>query len=304
MPYCSTCSTLNRSGRHLCPATATRPFLKWVGGKTQLLSRVFRLFPRTINNYYEPFLGGGSVLLALLSYRREGAITVTGRIVAGDRNAALIGLYKNIQIRCEEVIQWLEDITRASSGTEVSEERYYKLRDRFNALEDKSCLEASALMLILNKTGFRGMYREGPRGFNIPYGNYKAPGIFDAAHLHEVADLIRDVEFCCLDYKDVLGYVDKTDDFVYLDPPYVPETATSFVGYTVGGFSDHECLFDCIKKLPCCWLMSNSAAPAVRTAFEGYTIREIEARRAINSKNPAATAAELLVRSRSAPHAS
>lgn len=296
---CIPCAKLlGTDARHLCPASVVRPFLKWVGGKSQLLNEVFDLFPSEINNYYEPFLGGGSVLLALLSHARSGAITIKGRIVASDCNAALIGLYKNIQARCEELIHWLEDI-----GGDISEERYYELRLRFNELEDKECLEASALMLILNKTGFRGMYREGPRGLNIPYGNYKNPGIFDAEHLKEVAELIRNVEFCCTDYNEILG-VARAGDFVYLDPPYAPEVATSFVGYNAGGFMDHETLFASVRRLPCKWLMSNSSVPAVHTAFGEYNIRVVEARRAINSKNPGSTANEVLITSQSGPHAS
>lgn len=287
---CIPCAKLLGAGaRHLCPAAVVRPFLKWVGGKSQLLDKVFSHFPEEINNYYEPFLGGGSVLLALLSHAKAGAITIRGRVVASDCNAALIGLYKNIQTRCDELIHWLTDI-----GSEVSEERYYELRSRFNELEDKECLEASALMLILNKTGFRGMYREGPRGLNIPYGNYKNPGIFDAAHLLEVSELVRGVEFRCTDYYSVLG-VAHAGDYVYLDPPYAPETATSFVGYNAGGFMDHDTLFAAVRRLPCNWLMSNSSVPAVHAAFGEYNIRVVEARRAINSKNPGATTAEVLV---------
>jgi DNA adenine methylase len=219
-------------------------------------------------------------------------------VISSDCNAALIGLYKNIQGRCEELIQWLTDI-----GSDVSEERYYELRLRFNELEDKECLEASALMLILNKTGFRGMYREGPRGLNIPYGNYKNPGIFDAAQLHEVAELVRGVEFRCTDYYSVLG-VANAGDYVYLDPPYAPEVATSFVGYNAGGFMDHETLFASIRCLPCNWLMSNSSVPAVYTAFGEYNIRVVEARRAINSRNPGAVTNEVLITNQSELHAS
>lgn len=290
MRRCVPCAKLLGPGaRHLCPAIVMRPFLKWVGGKSQLLDQVMRLFPSEINNYYEPFLGGGSILLALLSYRRAGTLTVRGRVVASDCNAALIGLYKNIQGRCNELIHWLDDI-----GADVSEERYYQLRDRFNEIEDKECLEASALMLILNKTGFRGMYREGPRGFNIPYGNYKNPGIYDAEHLVAVSELLQGVEFRCTDYDSALREA-VDGDFVYLDPPYAPEVATSFVGYNAGGFMDHAFLFDSIQRLPCRWLMSNSSVPAVHEAFEKYTIRVVGARRAINSKNPGAMTEEVLV---------
>jgi DNA adenine methylase len=158
-------------------------------------------------------------------------------------------------------------------------------------------------MLILNKTGFRGMYREGPRGLNIPYGNYKNPGIFDEAHLGVVAELLQGVEFRCTDYSTALDMA-KAGDFIYLDPPYAPEMATSFVGYNAGGFMDHATLFASIRRLPCNWLMSNSSVPAVHAAFDGCRVKVVEARRAINSKNPGAKTEEVLITNQSEMRAS
>ena len=164
-----------------------KPPLKWVGGKTQIIDQVIALFPREIDNYYEPFLGGGSVLLALLSHQRDKKITIKGSIVASDVNSNTIGLYRNIQNNVEEFIEKLQALVQTYSeieGSEVNrkatseaeaktskESYYYWIRDKFNKLtkEERAEVEGSALLLFLNKTCFRGVYREGPNGFNVPF---------------------------------------------------------------------------------------------------------------------------------------
>lgn len=259
-----------------------KPILKWVGGKTQILDEVLKEFPREMNNYREIFLGGGSVLLGVLE---NPEIKIHGKVFAYDSNEALIHVYKNIQSRHEELYKEIKYIDS------VTEERYYELRKEYNELIDKSTLKASALFIILNKTCFRGVYRVGPKGFNVPYGHYKNPEIINKEHLEKVHHLIQDVSFECLDFKTSLSYVTDPEDFVYLDPPYVD----TYGGYTKGGFDEHTVLFELVKKLPACSLMSNSDVSAVRDAFNGYHIRTLSCRRSINSKNPESKANEVLV---------
>lgn len=259
-----------------------KPILKWVGGKTQILDEVLKEFPREMNNYREIFLGGGSVLLGLLE---NPEITIRGRVYAYDSNEALIHVYKNIQSRHEELYNEIKSI-----GS-VSEERYYELRKEYNETSDKSTVKASALFVILNKTCFRGVYRVGPKGFNVPYGHYKNPEIINKEHLEKIHTLIQNVTFECLDFKISLSYVTDPDDFVYLDPPYVD----TYGGYTKGGFDEHMTLFELVKKLPARSLMSNSDASLVRDTFKGYPIRTLSCRRSINSKNPESKANEVLV---------
>ena len=278
-----------------------KPFLKWVGGKTQILDQVLEQFPREIDQYHEPFLGGGSVLLGLLSLREKGIIRV-GTVFASDVNIGLIGLYRNVQEKVEEVLtatQALFDELDTCTGTTVnrkemtlnpSKETYYFLiRRRFNAV-DRTTVEASAMFLFLNRTCFRGVYREGPNGFNVPYGNYKTVHL-DADHLRRVSRLIQDVVFTAEPFQSSLQ---KVEGFVYLDPPYAPLNATSFVGYQASGFVDHETLFRLCKKYN--FLMSNADVPLVRDAFVGYPTSVISCRRAIHSKNPETRTNEVLIR--------
>lgn len=301
------------------PTTITKPFLKWVGGKTQVIETVLSSFPREIKNYYEPFLGGGSVLLGLLSYIEYGRIKVSGTIYAGDINHALIGLYKNIQSHPEEFIREVNRLTlqfRNITGDTIhrkpstlqeaytsQESFYYWIRSQYNQLsfDEKTGLKASAMLLFMNKTCFRGLYRESTNGFNVPYGNYKNPSILDEEHIRRVSTLIKNVVFISTSYEYMLEMA-MSGDFVYLDPPYVPDTQKSFVSYTADGFTlDHHktlfrtCHLMCKNGIK--MLLSNADVELVNDSFPSstYTKIEIVCKRAIHSKKPNTTAMELLI---------
>jgi DNA adenine methylase len=267
-----------------------KPFLKWVGGKTQIIDDVISLFPREMNNYHEPFLGGGSVLLALLTQSKNGIIRLNGNIYASDLNENLISLYKHIQASPDEFIAEMKLLTEQP----MTEEYYYTIRSRFNETP-KSTLPASAMFLYLNKTCFRGLYREGPRGFNVPYGHYKNCSILDEGHIKVVSELIKDVVFTHRSFTQSLSDIQNTD-FIYLDPPYAPVNVTSFVGYNADGFGKHEELFELCKNTNAKFLMSNADVPLVRETFKDYEIKTISCRRSINSKNPESRANEVLIR--------
>jgi DNA adenine methylase len=295
-----------------------KPILKWVGGKTQIIDTVIKGFPKIIQNYHEPFIGGGSVLLGLLHSIKTGSIQVNGHICAYDANSVLIGMYKNIQTKHIEllgVIQTLIGEYTQCTGTIVNrapatleeamqskENYYYWSRGKYNSLDstEKMGIEGSALFIFLNKTGFRGMFRIGPNGFNIPYGNYKNPEIINEAHLYEIHTLIQGVQFECADFTESLAKVGD-GDFVYLDPPYAPENATSFVGYTEAGFGldKHQQLFEMCNTMTVekKWMMSNADVPLVRTYLcsPSYNIMSIMCKRSINSKNPEAKAKEVII---------
>ena len=292
-----------------------KPFLKWVGGKTQIINKIISRIPEEIESYHEPFLGGGSVLLAVLSLQKQNKITINGSVYAYDINKTLIQLYKHIQTNTVSLFSYIEaykKVYHGLKGTVVNrkpknltegktskESYYYWLRSKFNTM-DKSTVEYSALFIFLNKTCFRGVYREGPNGFNVPYGHYKkTPKIITEEELNTISELIKDVNFVCLDFKESLRTVSE-GDFVYLDPPYAPETSKSFVGYVAEGFSleTHQELFSEIKKIGeknIKFAMSNAKVDLVTSNFEDYECIKIEARRAINSKNPESKTMEVII---------
>jgi len=294
-----------------------KPILKWVGGKTQIIDNIIKEFPLEINNYHEIFLGGGSVLLALLSYVKVGNIKINGKIYAYDINEPLIYMYKNIQSNHNELyneIQLLiEDFNSCGNGelnrkpTNIEEAKtlnenyYYWIRSEYNKSNfNRNSVKGSAMFIFLNKTCFRGVFRIGPNGFNVPYGNYKKPEIINKEHLEKVSSIIKDVEFQCSDFRESLKHIEK-NDFVYLDPPYAPETNNSFVGYTKDGFNiqSHNELFQLIHKLTeknIKIVLSNSDVELVRENFkEKYNIKSIICKRSINSKTPDAKVKELII---------
>jgi DNA adenine methylase len=295
-----------------------KPIIKWVGGKTQIIDKIINNFPNEINNYREIFLGGGSVLLTLLSYVKKDIIKIRGSIYAYDLNGPLIYMYKNIQTRHNELYDYLEDIINefnSCSNDEINrnpinieeaiknkENYYYWIRKNYNKLsnDDKNDIIGSAMFIFLNKTCFRGIFRIGPNGFNVPYGHYKNPEIINKNHLEEINELIQNVIFECCDYSISLKTIEN-DDFIYLDPPYAPENKSSFVGYTKEGFNidQHINLFKIIHKITDenkKMMLSNADVSLVRDNFgEKYKIYEIICKRSINSKNPDAKTKEVII---------
>ena len=169
--------------------------------------------------------------------------------------------------------------------------------------EEHWTVKGTAMLIFLNKTCFRGVYREGPNGFNVPFGHYKNPKIFDSEHLETVSELVQGVVFARAAFADSLSGI-RPGSFAYLDPPYAPANTTSFVGYTEDGFDEknHKHLFkmcDDLARDGVSLVMSNADVPLVRTNFpeDRYSTTVISCRRAINSKNPASRANEVIVRS-------
>lgn len=290
-----------------------KPFLKWVGGKTQIIDSIISKLPNEINNYHELFLGGGSVLFAILSLQKHNKILIKDKIYAYDININLINMYKNIQNKKDELYNILKSyydeydsikgniINRKPLTIEEAktskESYYYWIRNKYNNI-DIDTVECSALFILINKICFRGMYREGPNGYNVPYGHYKkTPSLISKKELDNISNLIKNVEFKHNSFIDSIKNV-KEGDFIYLDPPYAPENSKSFVGYVEGGFNleTHELLFSEIKKLKNIkFIMSNAKVDIVTNSFKDYNCQEIVARRAINSKNPGSTTIEVII---------
>ena len=287
-----------------------KPIIKWVGGKTQILDKVLESFPKEMNNYHELFVGGGSVLFGLLESKD---ITVKGKVYAYDKNQKLINMYRQIQTNPKDVHDHLTELFKTydtRTGTEVNrkpqteedgltskESYYYWVRKKYNDLIPTTHIHAATL-IFLNKTCFRGVYREGPNGFNVPYGHYKTtPVITPLEELLKIQDLIKDVVFKWCDFRAAFAQTVNDCDFIYADPPYAPENVKSFVGYTKDGFTmdDHKDLFDLLKYSEIDFVMSNAKVYLVTSSFEDYKIEDVPARRAINSKDPSSITTEVLV---------
>ena len=289
------------------------PFLKWVGGKTQIIENIISKIPQEINNYHEPFLGGGSVLLAILTLQKDNKIKIKNKIYASDINSSLINVYNQIKKNKDELYKSLKyylneydkldgkEINRNPNSEEEAksskESYYYWIRKKYNSM-NKDSIESAALFIFINKTCFRGMYREGPNGYNVPYGHYKkTPNFITEQEITSISNLIQNVEFTKSNFKESLERV-KKGDFVYLDPPYAPVNNKSFVNYVADGFNleSHKLLFNSIKKINNIkFLMSNAKVELVVENFKEYNCENILARRAINSKNPESTALEVLI---------
>jgi DNA adenine methylase len=290
--------------------TKTKPFLKWVGGKTKILDILIKNLPNDINEYHEIFVGGGSMLLKICELNKSKIIN------AYDINESLIYTYKNLQSKKKELLTEIEKLQKKYEELPFNGEKgkikvktlkesfeskakfYYYQRDVFNKI-DKKCVKASALFIFINKTCFRGLYREGPNGFNVPFGNYKKVNIIDKNNIEKIAELIKNVNFECLNFEESLTRV-KNNNFVYLDPPYAPENKNSFTSYNKDGFgiNSHKKLFKIIKELDADFMMSNHDVKLVRESFkdEKYKIENIVVMRSIDSKNPGKKTKEVIIR--------
>jgi len=291
-----------------------KPLLKWVGGKTQLLDSIVPLIPQCIENYYEPFVGGGSVLFAVLTLVNQGKIKINNTINAYDSNAKLIEFYTIVQQYPQELydkIRVLSDtynsiITLNGKRKPENEEEaktskesyYYYNRKIFNNHETAS-INSAALFIFLNKTCFRGVYRESPKsGFNVPFGNYSSTiNVVTKEEIMKVNSLIKDVIFKTQDFQELS--TKSTQDFVYFDPPYYPlKSGKSFISYTSNGFNKHQELFEMLSNLEekkVKFIMSNACVQQVKDATKYFNQKAIDARRAIHCKKPGSTCQELLV---------
>lgn len=257
-----------------------KPFLKWVGGKGQLLEQFKSLFPKKYNKYYEPFVGGGAVFFYL---KPE-----SGHI--NDINEVLINTYKIIKTKPHDLIELLRDLEDKFHKTkdENKKEFYYDIREKFNDIK-KPNLQKSAYLIFLNKTCFNGMYRENSKGgFNVPFGQYKNPTILNESNILEVSKLLKHIEITNTSFEECLENAEK-GDFIYFDPPYYPLNKTSsFTTYSKDNFLEKEqeklaSLFKKLDKKGCYVMLSNSNTEFIEKLYKGYNIKKIHANRMINS---------------------
>ena len=270
----------------------SRPFIKWAGGKRQLLPALLERVPshyrvpaRHEGTYFEPFLGGGALFFALRPRRA----------VLADVNERLIRTYQGVRNDVESVIALLEESPHDPTF-------FYKQREV--DIDARSDAEVAAWFIYLNKTGYNGLYRVNRRNrFNVPFGRYVKPAICDKSTLRACAAALglRHVKLLVKDFEAVTQRA-KPGDFVYFDPPYVPLSATSsFTSYTSGGFGlpEQTRLRDVAKQLKqhgVHVLLSNSSAPFIRELYgEGFEIEEVSATRFVNSRASARGAIQELL---------
>lgn len=258
-----------------------KPFIKWVGGKRQLLKQFRELglyppgdFDPVVNAYFEPFVGGGAVFFDLLPKEAE----------LSDLNKELVVTYNVIKNNVEGLI-------KALKKHEHNKEYYLKIRAK--KIEDLSNTDVASRFIYLNRTGFNGLYRVNKQGgFNVPFGRYNNPLICDERNLVRVSKSLQNTSIKHQDYKAVLKRA-KKGDFIYFDPPYFPLSKTaSFTSYTAETFLEKEQIelrdtFVELHKRGCFIMLSNSDTPFINEIYSGITgvkINKIIAGRTINSK--------------------
>ena len=273
-----------------------KPFLKWAGGKGQLIDAFDNMFPQELINgkiktYIEPFVGGGAVLFHILqNYKIEKAYI-------NDINKELINCYRCIKADVEEVIKPLSILENDYLSSEDRAKYFYNVRERYNQihLNGHYDYEKCADFIFLNHTCFNGLYRVNKEGkFNVPHGKYKNPLICDKENLRLCSQLLQKVEISFGDYRQALSNADK-DSFVYFDPPYRPLIENnSFISYDKSGFDDNDQieLSQNYKKLDrqnCLLMLSNSDPKNTNEndnffddLYKGFSIERVYAKRMIN----------------------
>jgi DNA adenine methylase len=277
-----------------------KPFLKWAGGKTQLINDIEKALPTDITRrnftYIEPFVGSGAVLFWMLNNFPN-----LKKAVINDINEDLINTYRTIANKPEELISILQVLQNEFHNLEGSEENkklyYYKKRELYNTRKEEQ-IEQAALFIFLNRTCFNGLYRVNSKNlYNVPMGGYKKPTICDKENILAVSNALQKVEIQNGDFEQTLDYADNNSLF-YFDPPYKPLSETSsFNSYAKDEFNDNEQvrLRDFCNKLNVLnhtWILSNSDVKGKNIndnffddLYSDFTIQRVDARRSINA-NP------------------
>lgn len=276
-----------------------KPFVKWVGGKSQLVEQIEKMLPKAgekvLTKYAEPMVGGGALFFSILSkYDFE-------ELYISDINAELINAYQAVKNDVDNLIAKLNEMQMSFLPMDENGRKYfyYTVRERFNStiLTEETATEKAAQFIFLNKTCFNGLYRVNRKGqFNVPMGAYKNPTICDDENLRNIHEALQNVTIVCGDYSLSKSFIDK-DTFVYLDPPYRPISETSgFTAYNTDVFDDNEQIrlakfIDEINLSGAKIVLSNSDPKNVNEEdnffddlYKNYKINRVEASRAINSK--------------------
>jgi len=284
-----------RQQTHQIISFVPKPFVKWAGGKRQLIPILNKHIPKNFGSYFEPFLGGGAMMFhVFLNYPKQ-------RFIVSDLNSDLVLSYITIRDRVDELISSLTN--HAKNYSKNSNSYYYSIRDS----EPKGQIEKTSRLIFLNRTCFNGLYRVNSKGkFNVPLGRYTNPNIVNEENILAVSDILQSkkVSIKCQDFGAVLDNA-KKDDFVYFDPPYQPISQTAnFTSYTNRDFTTND-----LKRLSkvcqdldsrgCKIMLSNSNCKEVIQTFskDSWKVVKIKANRAINSNSKKRTGhTELLIK--------
>ena len=275
-----------------------KPFIKWAGGKTQLLTQFENILPHNLEEaehftYIEPFVGGGAILFHMLQ-----KYTNIGRVIINDINPNLITAYRVIRDTPERLItdlKMLQREFRQNSNEEARKEYFLRIRKSYNE-DTHNDVTNTAMFIFLNRTCFNGLYRVNSKGyFNVPFGKYTNPTICDEELLLEDSKILQNVEILCGDYTLIERYVDN-NTFIYFDPPYRPlSTTSSFTSYSKENFDDTEQtrlahFFARLSRYGCKMMLSNSDCCAQNpndTFFENlygnFIIDKVHASRFVNA---------------------
>lgn len=253
-----------------------KPFIKWAGGKRQLLNQLIANLPEDFKNYHEFFLGGGALYFKLWHLGR------IKKAFINDSNKELINAYIIIRDRLSELIEELKQNKKYANDRST----FYNIR----STEPTDPVEQAARFIYLNKTAFNGLYRVNKSGkFNVPFGRYKNPKILDEDNLIIVSESLKKAEILCTDFSEIIKYA-KEDDFAYFDPPYYPLTPTAnFTSYTSNDFTadDQKRLrdtVDTLTEMKVKVMVSNSYTDFIMDLYKNYQQLEVYASRAISCK--------------------
>ena len=255
------------------------PLLKWAGGKRQLRSELTCRLPDRWDTYFEPFIGGGALLVELAN------LGLLGRAVIGDKNPELVNLYRVVKQDPEKLTRALSDVKFRND-----EESFRQLKAEFNALigTRKRPVDRAALLVYLNKHSYNGLWRVNRKGhYNVPFGKYTRLSLPSHQSLLKFSRMLEGVALMHADFERIVRRA-KRGDLVYFDPPYHPLSKTArFTDYTSGGFSfeDQERLAGVFRKLSdrgVRLMLSNSSTPEIEELYQGFSIHTVQAKRFIN----------------------
>lgn len=257
------------------------PFVKWVGGKSKYIQHILPFLPNTIDRYYEPFIGGGALFFHL----------EPKKAYISDVNIELINCYQVIRSNVDGLMKELDKYKEMNR-----DDSYYTLRSEYNKLKKEHqysydmseegkeiCVKKSGLFIFLNKTSFRGIYRENKSGeMNVPYGNYKSPTLYESSNLLNIHKYLssNDIMIQVHSYDKIRP---TTNDFVYFDPPYDQEKSSDFVSYTKDKFRQED-LYKFITELNCGFVLSNSPTTYIKNLYKDYGQKELSGKRSVDVK--------------------